>query len=53
MKKLNAMKAEIESITGKTVTDIVPEKKQHVFWGEDGVLAILNDRTGKLTIVKF
>lgn len=40
----------IEEVTNQKVIDVEVEKFEMTYWGEDGVIAKYNMRSGKLTI---
>lgn len=43
--------AYIEQQTGMKVIDIEVEKFEKIYWGENGIIAIYNMRTGKLSFM--
>ena len=40
----------IEEVTNQKVVDVVVEKFEMFYWGEDGVIAKYSMKSGKLTI---
>lgn len=42
----------IEEETSQKVIDVTVEKFEMTYWGEDGVLAIYNMKSGKLKITR-